>query len=130
MEKIAIHTEQAPKAIGTYSQAIQAHGFVYLSAQAPLHPQTMTVVEGGIENEIRQVFDNLEAVAQGAGGSLNSFVKLTVYLTDLANFPLVNQVMEQRFSAPFPARAVIGVVALPRATQVAIEGIMALPHGN
>jgi reactive intermediate/imine deaminase len=126
MKKVAIHTDQAPKAIGTYSQAIRAGNTVYLSAQAPLVPQTMAVAEGGIEMEIRQVFDNLSAVASSAGGDLNHIVKLTVYLTDLANFPLINQIMEKRFKAPYPARAVVGAAALPRATQVAVEAIMAL----
>lgn len=128
MNKIAIHTEQAPKAIGTYSQAIRAGQTVYLSAQAPLVPATMTVATGGIEEEIKQVFDNLSAVATEAGGDLNAIVKLTVYLTDLTHFPLINVIMEERFSAPYPARAAIGVAELPRATKVAVEAIMVLPH--
>jgi reactive intermediate/imine deaminase len=128
MEKIAIHTDQAPQAIGTYSQAIRAGNIVYLSAQAPLIPQKMTVAEGGIKMEIQQVFDNLRAVASSAGGNLNHIVKLTVYLTDLTNFPLINQIMEQYFNAPYPARAVVGVAALPRSTQVAVEAILVLAN--
>ncbi len=126
MQKVAIHTERAPKAIGTYSQAVRAGQTVYLSAQAPLVPDTMTVRPGGIEQEIAQVFDNLAAIAGEAGGSLDSIAKLTVYLTDLGNFSLINKIMEERFKAPYPARAAIGVSALPRATNVAVEAIMTL----
>lgn len=126
MQKVAIHTERAPKAIGTYSQAVRAGQTVYLSAQAPLVPETMTVRPGGIEEEIAQVFDNLAAIAGEAGGSLDSIAKLTVYLTDLGNFSLINKIMEERFQAPYPARAAIGVSALPRATNVAVEAIMTL----
>lgn len=126
MQKVAIHTERAPKAIGTYSQAVRAGQTVYLSSQAPLVPETMTVRSGGIEEEIAQVFDNLAAIAGEAGGSLNSIAKLTVYLLDLGNFPLINKIMEERFQAPYPARAVIGVSALPRATNIAVDAILIL----
>lgn len=127
MQKIQIHTDNAPKAIGTYSQAIRAGQTVYLSAQAPLVPETMDVAPGGIEAEIAQVFDNLDAVATAAGGNLDNIVKLTVYLTDLSHFPLVNRIMERRFTVPYPARAAVGAAALPRSTNVAVEAIMALP---
>lgn len=128
MSKTVVLTDKAPKPIGTYSQAIKAGGFVFLSAQAPLVPDTMEVVEGGIEAQIRQAFDNLAAVAVGAGGSTDNIVKLTVYLTDLVNFPIVNRIMEELFRSPFPARAAIGVSALPRNTGVAIEAIMELSN--
>ncbi|HZW11890.1 MAG TPA: Rid family detoxifying hydrolase [Noviherbaspirillum sp.] len=127
MQKTQIHTDKAPKAIGTYSQAIRAGQTVYLSAQAPLVPETMDVAPGGIEAEIEQVFDNLSAVATAAGGNLDNIVKLTVYLTDLTHFPLVNRIMERRFNAPYPARAAVGATALPRSTNVAVEAIMVLP---
>lgn len=127
MQKIQIHTDKAPKAIGTYSQAIRAGQTVYLSAQAPLVPETMEIAAGGVEAEIAQVFDNLSAVATAAGGNLDHIVKLTVYLTDLAHFPLVNRIMERRFNVPYPARAAVGAAALPRSTNVAVEAIMVLP---
>lgn len=128
MSKSVVLTTQAPKPIGTYSQAIKAGGFVFLSAQAPLVPETMEVVQGDIEAQIRQSFSNLAAVAAGAGGSTDNIVKLTVYLTDLTNFPIVNRVMEELFRAPFPARAAIGVSALPKNTHVAVEAIMELSN--
>jgi len=127
MQKTQIHTDKAPKAIGTYSQAIRAGQTIYLSAQAPLVPETMEVVAGGIEAEITQVFDNLSAVATAAGGTLDNISKLTVYLTDLTHFPLVNRIMERRFNVPYPARAAVGAAALPRSTNVAVEAIMVLP---
>jgi reactive intermediate/imine deaminase len=127
MSKSAIFTTQAPQPIGTYSQAVKSGEMVFLSAQAPLVPATTEVVEGGIEAQIRQSFANLAAVAQAAGGSTDHIVKVTVYLTDLANFPTVNLVMEELFRAPFPARAAIGVASLPRATAVAVEAIMHIP---
>jgi reactive intermediate/imine deaminase len=128
MNKTAVLTKNAPPPIGTYSQAVKASGLVFLSAQAPLVPETTQVVEGGIEAEVRQAFANLAAVAEAAGGSTDDMVKLTVYLTDLGNFPIVNRVMEELFRAPFPARAAIGVSALPRNTAVAVEAIMALSN--
>lgn len=128
MSKSVILTDKAPKPIGTYSQAIKAGNLVFLSAQAPLVPATMEVVEGGIEAQIRQSFANLAAVTEEAGGSTDNIVKLTVFLTDLGNFPIVNRVMEELFRAPFPARAAVGAAALPRNTGVAVEAIMALPN--
>ncbi len=123
-----IHTDAAPKAIGTYSQAVRCGDTVYFSGQIPLHPATMEVVRGGIEAQIRQVFDNLSAVAETAGGSLNDFVKLTIFLTDMSHFPMVNQVMAEYFQSPYPARAAVGVAALPKDVNVEIEGIMVLDH--
>lgn len=128
MSKAEVLTNKAPKPIGTYSQAIRAGNMVFLSAQAPLVPETMEIVEGGIEAQIKQAFQNLVAVAEGAGGSTDNVVKVTVYLTDLVNFPIVNRVMEELFRAPFPARAAIGVSALPRNSGVAVEAIMELDN--
>lgn len=122
-----IHTEQAPQAIGTYSQAVRAGNTVYLSGQIPLIPATMTLVEGSIDAQVRQVFDNLSAVAQAAGGSLQDIVKLNIYLTDLVHFPIVNQVMASYFKTPYPARAVVGVAALPKAATVEMDAILVLP---
>lgn len=125
MTRTTISTPNAPDAVGTYSQAVNVNGTVYLSGQIPLDPRTMEVVEGKRE-QIDRVFSNLRAVAQAAGGDLSHIVKLTVYLTDLANFPLVNEVMGEHFSEPYPARAAVGVAALPKGAQVEIEGIMVL----
>lgn len=119
-----ISTNQAPAAIGTYSQAVEVGGTVYLSGQIPLVPGTMEMVEDDMRGQIEQVFDNLQAVARAAGGDLGDIVKLTVYLVDLADFALVNEVMEERFSSPFPARAAVQVAALPRGARVEIDGIM------
>ncbi len=126
MPREIIHTDQAPKAIGTYSQAVVAGGTAYLSGQIPLIPQTMEMVQGDIAAEIRQVFDNLTAVARAAGGVLQDAVKLNIYLTDLKDFPVVNEVMGTYFSQPYPARAAIGVAALPRGARVEIDGILHL----
>ena len=126
MSKQAIHTDSAPAAIGTYSQAIQAGGLVFLSGQIPLVPDTMEVVNGDFDARARQVFSNLEAVAQAAGGSLNDVVKLTIFLTDLDNFATVNAVMEDFFERPFPARAAVGVASLPREVDVEADAILAL----
>lgn len=126
MTRLTIHTDRAPAAIGTYSQAVRAGHTVYLSGQIPLDPHTMALVEGSIEVQVRRVFDNLRAVAQAAGGDLSDVVKLSVYLIDLAHFPLVNQVMSEYFTEPYPARAVLGVAALPRQAEVEIDGIMVL----
>ena len=120
----AIKTAAAPAAIGTYSQAIRAGSTVYLSGQIPLDPATMELVGESVEAQIRQVFDNLSAVAQAAGGSLSDVVKLTVYLTDLGNFAAVNEIMATYFSEPYPARAAIGIAALPRAAAVEIDAIL------
>lgn len=122
--KQIIQTSKAPQAIGTYSQAVKVGGTVYLSGQIPLVPETMEMVQGGIEAQIRRVFDNLQAVAEAAGGSLADVVKLNVFLTDLAHFPVVNQVMAGYFQEPYPARAAIGVAALPRGAAVEMDGVM------
>ena len=119
-----IHTATAPAAIGTYSQAVRAGGTVYLSGQIPLDPDTMELVTGDIDAQIRQVFENLAAVAQAAGGGLGDIVKLTVYLTDLGHFPRVNEIMSQYFQEPYPARAAIGVAALPKAAAVEMDAIL------
>jgi reactive intermediate/imine deaminase len=126
MAKEPIHTPKAPAAIGPYSQAIRAGNTVYLSGQIPLNPATMEIVKGDIRAQIRQVFDNLAAVAEASGGSLANAVRLTVYLTDLANFPLVNEVMAQYCKEPYPARAAIGVAQLPRGAAVEVDGILVL----
>jgi len=126
MKKVVISTPLAPQAIGTYSQAIKVDQTVYLSGQIALDPKTMTVVEGDISVEIRRVFDNLRAVAQAAGGDLADIVKLNVYLTDLSHFPIVNEIMAEYFQQPYPARAAVGVAALPKGVGVEMDGIMAL----
>jgi reactive intermediate/imine deaminase len=126
MAKEAIQTSNAPAAIGPYSQAIRAGNTVYLSGQIPLNPATMEIVKGEIRAQIRQVFDNLAAVAEAAGGSLANAVRLTVYLTDLANFPLVNEIMAEYCEQPYPARAAIGVAQLPRGAAVEVDGILVL----
>jgi len=126
MSKKAIHSDQAPAAIGTYSQAIEAAGLVFLSGQIPLDPATMEVVDGDFEARARQVFDNLQAVAVAAGGSLDQVVKLTIFLTDLSNFATVNSVMEDYFQQPFPARAAVGVASLPKGVDVEADAILAL----
>jgi reactive intermediate/imine deaminase len=126
MSRQAVHTDRAPQAIGTYSQAVRAGNTVYLSGQIPLDPATMERVEGDMETEIRRVFDNLQAVAEAAGGSLAEVVKLNVYLTDLEHFPLVNRIMAAYFSEPYPARAAVGVAALPRGAAVEMDGVMVL----
>jgi reactive intermediate/imine deaminase len=124
--KESISTQKAPAAIGTYSQAVRAGTTVYLSGQIPLDPATMQLVGGGMRAEITQVLENLAAVAAAAGGSLDEIVKLTVYLTDLTHFPLVNEIMAKYFKEPYPARAAIGVAALPRNSAVEIEAVLVL----
>lgn len=124
--KAVIHTHEAPEAIGPYSQALKVNGTVYLSGQIPLDPQSMTLVEGDIASQATQVFHNLAAVCAAAGGSLQDIVKLTIYLTDLSHFATVNEVMTQFFNQPFPARAAIGVSALPKGAQVEMDGIMVI----
>jgi reactive intermediate/imine deaminase len=126
MTKEIISTDKAPQAIGTYSQAVKVGSTVYLSGQIPLVPETMEIVEGDIEARIRQVFDNLTAVARAAGGNLSDIVKLNIFLTDLTNFPVVNQVMAEYFDEPYPARAAIGVAALPKDAGVEMDGVMEL----
>ncbi len=127
MTKEIIHTVLAPQAIGTYSQAVKVNHTVYLSGQIPLVPATMMMVEGDIIAEITQVFENIQAVAHAAGGNLNDIVKLNVFLTDLAHFPIVNEIMGRYFDEPYPARAAIGVAALPKNAGVEMDGIMELP---
>ena len=126
MSKEIISTSNAPQAIGTYSHAVKTGETVYLSGQIPLVPETMEMVEGNIELQIRRVFDNLQAVATAAGGSLADIIKLNVFLVDLGNFPVVNQVMAEYFSEPYPARAAIGVAALPKDAGVEMDAVMVL----
>ena len=126
INKAIIHTEKAPAAIGTYSQAIKVNNTVYLSGQIPLNPDTMTVVEGGIEAEIEQVFTNLAAVCDAASGTLQDIVKLNIFLTDLSNFATVNEIMARHFDEPYPARAAIGVSELPKGVGVEMDGIMVI----
>ena len=130
MTRKTIQTDLAPQAIGTYSQAVRCGDSVYLSGQIPLVPQTMELVDGGMEAQIRRVFDNLSAVAAAAGGSLADVVKLNIYLVDLGQFALVNQVMAGYFKEPYPARAAVGVAALPRDAQVEMDGVMVLASGE
>ncbi|MDH3748194.1 MAG: RidA family protein [Gammaproteobacteria bacterium] len=126
MSKEAISSSNAPAAIGTYSQAIRAGDLVFLSGQIPLDPITMNVVDGDFEARARQVFENLTAVAEAAGGSLQNIVKLTIFLTDLDNFATVNSVMELYFEQPYPARAAVGVASLPKGVDVEADAILAL----
>jgi len=126
MSRRPIATDNAPAAIGTYSQAVEADGTVYLSGQIPLVPGTMEMVEGDTRRQVEQIFDNLSAVAEAAGGDLDGVVKLTVYLTDLGDFGVVNEVMQTRFSPPYPARAAVQVAALPKGASVEIDAILRL----
>lgn len=126
MARDIISTDKAPKAIGTYSQAVKVDNTVYLSGQIPLIPETMELVEGDMDAQIRRVFDNLAAVAEAAGGRLADIVKLNIFLTDLAHFPLVNQVMAEYFAEPYPARAAIGVASLPKGAGVEMDAILHL----
>jgi reactive intermediate/imine deaminase len=126
MEKEIIRTDLAPQAIGTYSQAVKVGNTVYLSGQIPLVPETMEMVAGDMEAQIRRVFDNLQAVSRAAGGELEDVVKLNIYLTDLVHFPLVNSVMAEYFAQPYPARAAIGVAQLPKGAAVEMDGVMVL----
>lgn len=126
MARQVIQTDNAPQAIGTYSQAIRTGDTVYLSGQIALLPGTMELIEGDVEAQIRQVLDNLSAVCRAAGGSLSNIVKLNVFLTDLSCFPLVNTIMADYFAPPYPARAAVGVAALPRGAAVEMDAIMTL----
>lgn len=126
MSRQTIHTSHAPQAIGPYSQAVRAGDTVYLSGQIPLDPATMQLVSGDIEAEIRQVFENLKAVAEASGGSLANAVKVNVFLTDLAHFGKVNEIMATYCTQPFPARAAVGVAQLPRGARVEIECVLYL----
>ena len=127
MSKDTIHTDKAPRAIGTYSQAVRHQGLVFISGQIPLDPVTMELVPGGIEAQITRVFDSLSAVCEAADASLDDIVKLTIFLTDLGDFPQVNSIMGQYFSAPYPARAAVELSALPRGVDVEMDAILAAP---
>jgi reactive intermediate/imine deaminase len=124
MSKNIINTDKAPQAIGTYSQAVRHQGLVFISGQIPLDPESMEIVPGGIEAQIRRVFDNLSAVCTAAGGSLDDIVKLTIFLTDMGDFPQVNTIMGQYFSEPYPARAAVQVAALPKGVSVEMDAIL------
>ena len=128
MKKNIISTNKAPAAVGTYSQAVSVTGgiTIYLSGQIPLVPETMEIVDGGIENEIHQVFKNLTAVCQEAGGDLSNIVKLNIFLTDLNNFAVLNEIMASYFDQPYPARAAIGVNELPKGVSVEMDGVMVI----
>ncbi|VAW77214.1 RidA/YER057c/UK114 superfamily protein [hydrothermal vent metagenome] len=126
MQRKVIHTDKAPQAIGTYSQAVQCGDTVYLSGQIPLVPETMEMVDGNMEAQIRRVFDNLSAVATAAGASLADIAKLNIFLTDLGHFPLVNQVMADYFQEPYPARAAVGVASLPKEAAVEMDAVLVL----
>lgn len=121
-----IHTDGAPQAIGTYSQAVKVGNTVYLSGQIPLIPETMELVKGDMESQVRRVFDNLSAVSVAAGGNLNDIAKLNIFLTDLSHFALVNEVMASYFKQPYPARAAVGVASLPKGVPVEMDAIMVL----
>ena len=126
MTKTIINTADAPQAIGTYSQAVKVDNTVYISGQIPLDPASMEVVEGGIDSQITRVFDNLKAVAAASGGSLADVVKLNIYLVDLGNFPTVNEIMARYFDEPYPARAAIGVSALPKGVGVEMDAVLVI----
>ena len=126
MTRTTIHTDQAPQAIGTYSQAVKTGNTVYLSGQIPLDPASMELVHGDMAAQIRRVFDNLSAVAEAAGGSLADIAKLNVFLPDLGHFALVNEIMAEYFSEPYPARAAVGVASLPKGAQVEMDAVMEL----
>ena len=128
MAKSVIHTEKAPQAIGTYSQAVKSGHTVYLSGQIPLDPQSMEMVSDDFEAQARQVFENVKAVCEAAGGSTNDLVKVNIFMTDLSHFAKVNEIMSGYFRQPYPARAAIGVAALPKGAQIEIDGILVLPE--
>lgn len=124
MSREIISTDQAPKAIGTYSQAVKSGNTVYLSGQIPLVPKTMELIDGDMRAQISRVFDNLTAVCGAADGKLADIVKLNIYLTDLSNFPLVNEIMAEYFNEPYPARAAVGVASLPKGASVEMDAVM------
>lgn len=128
MSKEIIHTDKAPQAIGTYSQAVKVGNTVYLSGQIALDPATMEVVDGDIRAQIHRVFENLKAVANAADGDFEDIVKLNVFLTDLSNFPIVNEIMGEYFQEPYPARAAVGVAALPKGVGVEMDAVMELRY--
>lgn len=127
MPRQSVHSDHAPAAIGPYSQAVRSGGTVYLSGQVPLDPETMELVEGDIATQARRVFDNLRAVCEAAGGSLDDVARVGIYLVDLGQFTAVNAVMAEYFTQPYPARSTIGVAALPRGAQVEVDAILVLP---
>jgi reactive intermediate/imine deaminase len=126
MSKDVIHTDRAPAAIGTYSQAVRHGNQVFLSGQIPLVPATMEMVEGDFVQQVRQVFENLSAVCQASGGGLENILKLNIFLTDMANLPQVNSVMGEYFSTPYPARAAVGVASLPKGAVVEMDAVLGL----
>jgi len=126
MSREIIHTDNAPAAIGPYSQAVRVDNTVYLSGQIPLIPESMELVTGDMNAQIRQVFDNLSAVCQAAGGNLDDIAKLNIFLTDLSHFPTVNEIMSEYFTEPYPARAAIGVASLPKAAEVEMDAVMVI----
>ena len=128
MSKAIIHTDKAPQAIGTYSQAVKAGNTVYLSGQIPLVPETMEMVSEDFAEQAHQVFKNLQAVCEAAGGSLQDLAKVNIFLIDLGNFAVVNDIMSQYFSTPYPARAAVGVAQLPKGSQIEIDGVMEMPE--
>ncbi|MFB1015012.1 MAG: RidA family protein [Alteromonadaceae bacterium] len=128
MMKTIISTDNAPSAIGTYSQAVKVKNTVYLSGQIPLIPETMTVIEGGFTEQTEQVFKNLVSVCEAAGGTINDMVKVNIFMTDLSNFATVNEVMSKYFDEPYPARAAVQVSRLPKDVEIEIDGIMDLPN--
>lgn len=130
MNKSFISTDNAPAAIGTYSQAVKVGTAVYLSGQIPLVPESMTMVSEDFSEQTHQVFKNLTAVCNAAGGEIQDMVKVNIFLTDLSNFAVVNEIMSQYFKQPYPARAAIGVRELPKGAQIEIDGIMELPSTN
>ncbi len=127
MSKVIINTDKAPAAIGTYSQAVKIRNTVYLSGQIPLDPETMEMQQQDFKTEARRVFDNVQAVCEAAGGSIQDMVKVNIFLTDLSNFAQVNEVMAEYFVQPYPARAAIGVAQLPKGANIEIDGIMEVP---
>ena len=130
MSKVIISTDKAPKAIGTYSQAVKIRNTVYLSGQIPLDPDTMEMQQADFKTEARRVFDNITAVCEAAGGTIQDMVKLNIYLIDLGNFAEVNEVMAEYFEQPYPARAALGVAQLPKGANIEIDGVMEVPSTN
>ncbi len=128
MTKSVIHTDKAPAAIGTYSQAIKSGTTVYLSGQIPLVPETMEVISEDFAEQAHQVFKNVSAVCKAAGGSTNDLAKVNIFLTDLSKFATVNEIMSQYFEQPYPARAAVQISALPKGVQIEIDGVMELPE--
>ena len=124
MQTEIIFTEDAPRALGSYSQAVKVGNIIYLSGQIPLVPKTMELIEGDKKNQIKRVFMNLAAVAKASGGSLSDITKLNIYLTDLSDFPLINEIMPEYFSEPYPARAVVGVASLPKGATIEMDAVM------